>query len=311
MSDMVGEQSTNLRLGLPGSQVSTTGTTPLIRVIPGNDEAINLARKARGIIHEAKDEFHGSFLGPQDTSYDLSLENMSRDGGSRGWVLGILADDNLTERRVHGVLGMFIQAEQTPGRPPFARLVTVDLDDASGLIIIHTRYENTLEVLHKQLWRPFQSVPNALQRPNVTQALGHGGIQMITKWFIHNAITRIRILEKFEFELHVNTREDLSDGLITQRDAYISRNLGGAGAAPLLSSLIPDPGSKVSDYLVLSLVREDLSNQQVYLAINYRTWKIRRLVVFVISTADERDALLELQQFYLQPRVSIFHLASP
>ena len=115
----------------------TTGTPlnspPVIKVVPCNDEAVNMSLLAMQKLRREGDEFHCGFIGPWndaidedgirpesierfvtengdvDALYNLSFGNIPRFGGFLEWWFGLLAVENLSGLQIHGVLGTYDQ----------------------------------------------------------------------------------------------------------------------------------------------------------------------------------------------------------
>ena len=303
---------------------------PAIVVIPSNDEASSHSQNAMKLLRKEQDGFHTDFLGPWDHAYNIdgpcppSIQRLVEDnpkkdvlyalrldescpepsydslGTCRGWVLGGVGVDRLhEERRIHGVLGLFPIPKDDPTREGHCtEMMVLGFDGTSALPILCSSPQAHLEIFHDQEWHEIEGVPDGeeyIQRKREPT-------RKICKWFLHNKITKVRLFFELEYEIRIENR--FPNEIVEQRDTYLVAGSNYKSVAPLLCSLIPPPGSKVRNFILLSSIRTEL-NLEASTAVNCRTGELVRVASFSIQTVNQRNDLIELDEFYTSRKVSI------
>ncbi|MCJ1332815.1 hypothetical protein MMC10_009509 [Thelotrema lepadinum] len=150
-----------------------------------------------------------------------------------------------------------------------------------------------IQVFDSGEWRDFRGIPRDSQR----LLQNHQSGNKASKWALHEQETKVRFLKKYEYEIRLSMARDLSEELVRQRDKCIAANSQDDHETPLVRTIIPDPVSKVGDYLLIKPIGGQL-NQQTYTAMNCLTCEIVSLAKFRVTSEDEKDALRLLQWLY-------------
>ena len=178
-------------------------------------------------------------------------------------------------------------------------MMLLKLDSTTGLFTICTPHDNMIQVFDSGEWRDFRGIPRDSQR----LLQNHQSGNKASKWALHEQETKVRFLKKYEYEIRLSMARDLSEELVRQRDKCIAANSQDDHETPLVRTIIPDPVSKVGDYLLIKPIGGQL-NQQTYTAMNCLTCEIVSLAKFRVTSEDEKDALRLLQWLYGAGKVS-------